>query len=86
MPPSTRLQKGGYRRGECCARIDLLLYDDRVLYTPELVLPHPRLHERAFVLVPLAELDAERIVPGRGRVADLLPAVASQRLDKLEGS
>ena len=63
--------------------LDLLLYDDLVLDTPELVLPHPRLHERAFVLVPLAELDAERIVPGRGRVVDLLPAVATQRLDKL---
>ena len=66
--------------------LDLLLYDDCVLDTPELVLPHPRLHERAFVLVPLAELDPQRIVPGRGRVADLLPAVASQRLDKLEAS
>jgi len=66
--------------------LDLLLYDDCVLDTPELVLPHPRLHERAFVLVPLAEPDPQRIVPGRGRVADLLPAVASQRLDKLEAS
>jgi 2-amino-4-hydroxy-6-hydroxymethyldihydropteridine diphosphokinase len=36
--------------------LDLLLYDDRVVDTPELVVPHPRLHERAFVLVPLAEL------------------------------
>jgi len=63
--------------------LDLLLFDDRVLETPELVLPHPRMHERAFVLVPLAALDPERIVPGRGRVADLLPAVAAQRLDKL---
>jgi len=66
--------------------LDLLLYDDLVLDTSELVLPHPRLHERAFVVVPLAELDAELIVPGRGRVADLLPAVAWQRLDKLTES
>jgi len=63
--------------------LDLLLVDDQVLDTPELVLPHPRLHERAFVLVPLAELAPDRVVPGRGRVADLLPAVAGQRLDTL---
>jgi len=63
--------------------LDLLLFDDLVVDTPELVLPHPRLHERAFVLAPLAELDPDRIVPGRGRVADLLPAVAGQRLDRL---
>jgi 2-amino-4-hydroxy-6-hydroxymethyldihydropteridine diphosphokinase len=66
--------------------LDLLLYDERVLDTPQLVPPHPRLHERAFVLVPLAELDPQRIVPGHGRVVDLLPAVASQHLDKLPAS
>src|SRR5690349_25164950 len=63
--------------------LDLLLVDDRVLDTPDLVLPHPRLHERAFVLVPLAELAPDRVVPGRGRVVDLLSAVAGQRVDKL---
>lgn len=43
--------------------LDLLLYDDRVLATPELTLPHPRLHERAFVLVPLAEIAPELVHP-----------------------
>ena len=52
--------------------LDLLLYGDLVLASDELTLPHPRLHERAFVLVPLAEIAPERVVPGRGRVADLL--------------
>ncbi|MBC7106991.1 MAG: 2-amino-4-hydroxy-6-hydroxymethyldihydropteridine diphosphokinase, partial [Firmicutes bacterium] len=37
--------------------LDLLLYDNRVLHEPDLVVPHPRMHERAFVLVPLAELE-----------------------------
>ena len=63
--------------------LDLLLHDDAVLATPTLTLPHPRLHERAFVLVPLAELAPDAVVPGAGRVADLLAGVAGQRLDKL---
>ena len=42
-----------------------------------LVLPHPRAHERAFVLAPWLELDAAAELPGRGRVADLLPAVGT---------
>jgi len=64
--------------------LDLLLYGDLVLASDELTLPHPRLHERAFVLVPLAEIAPERIVPGRGRVVDLCAAVAWQRVAKLD--
>jgi 2-amino-4-hydroxy-6-hydroxymethyldihydropteridine diphosphokinase len=45
--------------------IDLLAYDDLVLDTPQLQLPHPRLFERAFVLVPLAEIAADRVISGR---------------------
>jgi 2-amino-4-hydroxy-6-hydroxymethyldihydropteridine diphosphokinase len=63
--------------------LDLLLHGEVVLASDELTLPHPRLHERAFVLVPLAEISPQRIVPGRGRVIDLCRAVASQRVAKL---
>src|SRR3569623_1585009 len=45
--------------------LDLIAYDDVVLDTPELTLPHPRLFERAFVLVPLAEIAPERVIAGR---------------------
>lgn len=58
--------------------LDLLLFDDQVLETATLTLPHPRLHQRAFVLMPLAELDAELLIPGRGTVRELLRACAGQ--------
>ena len=64
--------------------LDLLLYGDLAVASDELTLPHPRLHERAFVLVPLAEIAPERIVPGKGRVADLCAAVAWQRVARLD--
>jgi 2-amino-4-hydroxy-6-hydroxymethyldihydropteridine diphosphokinase len=48
---------------------------------PELTLPHPRAHERAFVLVPWATLDPAAEVPGRGRVADLLAALPAEDVD-----
>jgi 2-amino-4-hydroxy-6-hydroxymethyldihydropteridine diphosphokinase len=52
--------------------LDLLLYGDGTVEEPGLTVPHPRLHERRFALEPLAELDPELVVPGRGRVRDLL--------------
>ena len=55
--------------------LDLLLYDDAVLDEPGLVVPHPRLHERAFALEPLAELEPGLVVPGRGPVETLLAAL-----------
>lgn len=63
--------------------LDLLLFGDERWATDRLELPHPRLHERAFVLVPLAEIAPDLTLPGRGRVADLLPAVAGQAIARL---
>lgn len=57
--------------------LDVLRFGDVVSDDPRLTLPHPRAHERAFVLVPWFEVDADASVPGRGRVADLLGAVAT---------
>lgn len=51
--------------------VDLLAYDDRVIETDELVVPHPRMHERAFVLVPLLELAEDPPLPGGRHVRDL---------------
>ena len=57
--------------------LDLLLYGDEVIDVPGLRVPHPHLHERAFVLRPLADIAPQANVPGRGRVAELLARVDS---------
>lgn len=72
-----------HKNGPRTLDLDLLLYDDCTMTTPTLTLPHPRLHERAFVLYPLAEIDPDLVIPGRCRVADLLPGCSAQRLERL---
>ena len=52
--------------------LDLLLYGDEIVDEPGLNVPHPRLHERRFVLEPLAEIAPGLVIPGRGRVEELL--------------
>lgn len=63
--------------------LDLLLHGDTVLDTPDLQLPHPRLHLRAFVLLPLAEIAPELVIPGFGPVSGMLAAVAGQTISRL---
>lgn len=65
-------ERNGRRWGPRLIDIDLLLYDEKKMFSDELKLPHPRMHERAFVLVPMVELDAEVKVPGHGVVENLL--------------
>ena len=62
----------GPRYGPRTVDLDLLLIEGVTLDEPGLTLPHPRLHERAFALEPLVELDPEIVVPGRGTVKQLL--------------
>ncbi len=64
--------------------LDLLLYGETRLDEPRLTLPHPRMHQRAFVLAPLAEIAPECLIPGRGSVRVLLEACRDQRLVRLE--
>ena len=63
--------------------LDLLLYGDMVLSEPGLHLPHPRMHTRAFVLAPLAEIAPGTVIPGYGAIAPLLAACAGQSIEKL---
>jgi len=60
--------------------LDLLLYGDLSLDSPNLSVPHPRLHQRAFVLLPLLEIAPTLAAPGLGRLANYLPGVAEQRI------
>ena len=63
--------------------IDLLLYEDLRLQSGELEIPHPRMHERAFVLVPLCELDEELVIPGRGVAGELLSTIDDSGIFRL---
>ena len=74
-----RAEKNGPRTLD----LDLLLYNDQTLDLPRLTLPHPRLHLRAFVLYPLAEIAPDLALPGRGRISAWLPAVANQGIIRL---
>ena len=67
----------GPRFGPRTVDLDLLLYGSEVVDEPGLRVPHPRLHERAFALEPLAELDSSLVVPGTGTVSALLAELQS---------
>jgi 2-amino-4-hydroxy-6-hydroxymethyldihydropteridine diphosphokinase len=70
-----REREGVPPQGPRTLDLDLLVYGDAEIDEPGLRIPHPRLHERAFVLAPLAELAPGLEVPGRGRVEALLAGV-----------
>jgi 2-amino-4-hydroxy-6-hydroxymethyldihydropteridine diphosphokinase len=64
--------------------LDLLLYGEQVVATPRLTLPHARMHERAFVLQPLLELDPGISLPGHGSASILLHACHAQKIERID--
>ena len=66
--------------------LDLIIYGDEVSNSPGLTLPHPRAHERAFVLAPWSDADPQAQLPGYGPVKDLLAAVGTAGAARLEGA
>ena len=68
----------GPRFGPRTIDLDLLLYGDEQIDDPGLEVPHPRLHERLFALEPLADLDPDLVVPGRGALADIVAGLQSR--------
>ena len=66
--------------------LDLIIYGDEVSNSPGLTLPHPRAHERAFVLAPWHDADPQAHLPGRGPVADLLAALGTAGVARVEGA
>lgn len=86
LPPSSLLERAhaveeafhrvrDERWGPRTLDVDIVAYSEVVSDDPQLTLPHPRAHERAFVLAPWLDVDPEAALPGRGSVADLLAAV-----------
>jgi 2-amino-4-hydroxy-6-hydroxymethyldihydropteridine diphosphokinase len=66
--------------------LDLIIYGDEVSNSPGLTLPHPRAHERAFVLAPWHDADPGALLPGWGPVADLLAGIGTAGVARLEGA
>ena len=63
--------------------LDLLLFGKDTVATPELTVPHPRMHLRAFVLVPLLEIAPDAVIPGLGAARDYVAATADQAIQKI---
>ena len=77
-----RMRQKDRRWGPRTLDLDMIAYDELSLQKPDLTLPHPRLFERAFVLVPLAEIAPDRVVSGI-RVRDALASVSTQGIERL---
>ncbi len=73
-----------HRWGPRTIDLDLLMFGDKQLETAELTLPHPRMHERAFVLIPLMEIAPGVEIPGKGSLRELLKRVAGQGIECLQ--
>ncbi|HEY4374515.1 MAG TPA: 2-amino-4-hydroxy-6-hydroxymethyldihydropteridine diphosphokinase [Burkholderiales bacterium] len=76
-------RKRPYRNAPRTLDLDLLLYGDTQMQSAELTLPHPRMHLRAFVLAPLAEIAPDLLIPGQGAVGALLASITDQPIRKL---
>ena len=72
-----------YRNAPRTLDLDILLYGDQQINLPSLHVPHPRMHQRAFVLAPLLEIAPGAEIPGRGPAQQFLASVADQSISKL---
>lgn len=72
-----------YRNAPRTLDLDLLLYGDQTIHSARLIVPHPRMHERAFVLYPLHDL-APELQLSQGKLSALIAACADQALEKLD--
>lgn len=73
----------GFRNAPRTLDLDLLLYGAAHFHEDHLSLPHPRLTERAFVLLPLTEIAPGLVIPGRGRASDWITSCAAQNVSRL---
>ncbi len=77
-------RRDGERWGPRTLDLDMLLYGELALATPELTLPHPGLHERAFVLYPLSDVAPTLVIPGHGPIGALRERLPHTRIERLE--
>ena len=71
------------RNGPRTLDLDIVLYGDAASDEPRLTIPHPRAHERAFVLAPLVDVWPDAVIPGHGRAADCLANVGEAGIERL---
>ncbi|MEU8584384.1 2-amino-4-hydroxy-6-hydroxymethyldihydropteridine diphosphokinase [Streptomyces sp. L500] len=92
LPPDSLLERGhaieeafervrDERWGPRTLDVDIVTYQDVVSDDPVLTLPHPRAHERAFVLAPWYDVDPEAVVPGHGSVSELLAGIGREGVE-----
>lgn len=75
--------RAGQRWGPRTLDLDILLFGGKIISSDRLLVPHPGIHERAFVLYPLAEINPELMVPGKGLVATLIELCPLDGLEKI---
>jgi|CryBogDrversion2_8_1035294.scaffolds.fasta_scaffold02021_2 2-amino-4-hydroxy-6-hydroxymethyldihydropteridine diphosphokinase len=73
-----------YEKAPRTLDIDILIYDNLSMNEPELTIPHPRMTERMFVLLPLLEIDPEITLPSFGKLKEKLPDLSWQKIAKLQ--
>lgn len=79
-----RVRGEGDKWGPRTLDLDLLVFGEEILDLPGMHVPHPHLHERAFVLVPLAEIANMLQIPGRGQVGELLASIDSAGIEAID--
>ena len=72
-----------YRNAPRTLDLDLLLYGEQTITSESLVVPHPRMTQRAFVLIPLLQIDPFVTIPGQGPAHTFVPSVANQAIQKI---
>ena len=65
--------------------LDILLYGDQIINSAALVVPHPRLAQRAFALIPLLQIEPFATIPGLGPAHSFVPDVVHQKISKVSG-
>ena len=80
---ATHRRERPHRNAPRTLDLDLLLYGEQCVDDPALQVPHPRMHQRAFVLRPLLDLEPEGVVPGSGSAADCLSRIVGQPIEKV---